>query len=510
MRREWVVLPLGVAISLQGCGLVAGFGPERTLAQTGDGGTGAVGPGGSGGHGGTAATGGLGGGGGTGGSTVPPHFCDPDGDVVWLQTFGDAAYDALGRIAAAPGGGIYATGIFQGEIELGQGPLLSEGNNDFFAARFDGDGQLLWANRYGGSLNDNWPPTPIRHPAGVVVHSTSKVPLDMGDGEHVPAAPSAAFVTLLSTEGAHLWTTWLDGPGDTFALEAAVDPTTAEVVVFAAFNGQLQLDGELLDSNGGSNDVVLVRLDATDGAILDSFAFGGPSGDWARGIEIGGDGRIYIAGSTQGGIDFGEGPEPSAGGADSYAAVLTADFDFVWTRAYAEEGYQHFRHMVLAPDGDMIAVGMMDEPGTVDLGSGPVYGNRAAYFARISSDDGHIVNGTMIEGIDGPERLAVDADGNVVLAGEYEDTLVLGTETFHSVDGLGDALVFELSPDFANVNWRSVVAGSDQNEGFRDVIIGDDGNVVVSGVFYDELPIEGCGVRRSAGDADAVLFKRRK
>jgi len=493
MRRELILIALGVAVGLQGCGLVVRFGPERSLAESGGGG----------------AADGTGGGGGAGGASVPDYFCDPDGDVLWLRTFGDASFDAFGRVAPAPEGGIYATGAFDGGLDLGQGPMVSEGERDLFAARFDADGQLLWAHRYGSNLNDGGAPTLVRHPSGVVLLGNSGLPLDMGDGEYVPIAPSAAFVTLLSSQGEHLWTSWLDGPGETFGLELAVDPTTDDVIVFTAFSGQLQIGGKLLDSNSGSNDVVLARLDGTNGAVLDSVAFGGPQGDWARGIEIDDEGRVLIAGSTQGDMDFGDGPQPSAGGADSYAALLTADFDFVWSQVYVGDGYQHFRDMTLAPDGDMIAVGMMDEAGSVDLGAGPVYGYRDAYLVRISADDGHIVNGRMIKGIDGPGRLAVDAVGNIILAGEYEDALVLGAETFHSVDGWGDAFVLELSPDFSEVLWRMVVAGSDQSEGFGDVFIGDDGNVVVSGRFYDDLPMDGCSLRHSAGDTDAVLFKRK-
>jgi hypothetical protein len=478
-----------LAATAVSCATLVGFGEKKKLDE---------------GSGGAGGDGGMSGVGGDGGS--PPYYCDPDGDIIWLRTFGDASYQVIHRIAEAPNSGIYATGRFTGSIDFGQGPIVSEGSDDLYVARFDTQGKIVWANRYGKNLADTGTPTPAHHPKGVALFGATNEPLDFGGGEYTPTSESAGFVTLLSAEGAHLWTTWLDGPGETFALTVTVDPGTEDVIVFGAFNGQLQLGNTTLDSVAG-NDAMIVRLAADDGAVLDSLSIGGPGGDWARSVQVTADGRVAIAGSTTGPIDFGFGLEPSEGGADSYAALLNANLEFIWGRIYAYPGYQHFEDAALAPNGDMITIGRL-ATGTVDVGNGPQGSDDSAYITRLSMANGDVVDGVVIEGFKDPWAIAVDAVGNIVATGEYRGTLTLGVEQFQSVDGVGDPVTFSLSPSYF-VRWRDVVVGSFQSEGFSDVMIDGQGDVVVGGWFHHELPLEGCSVRVSNGDADVALYKRK-
>src|SRR6476659_4366633 len=63
--------------------------------------------------------------------------------------------------------------------------------------------------------------------------------------------------------------------------------------------------------------------------------FGGLGVDSPRGLALGSDGSVYVAGYFDGEIDFGAlGKHKSAGGSDAYIAKLGSDGKLVWAKTW--------------------------------------------------------------------------------------------------------------------------------------------------------------------------------
>ncbi|MEJ7731353.1 MAG: hypothetical protein WKG00_19325 [Polyangiaceae bacterium] len=60
---------------------------------------------------------------------------DGGGEHVWSFAAGDEAYQSGMGIAADPTGGFFVTGLFEGTLDLGAGPLVSAGEGDVFVAK---------------------------------------------------------------------------------------------------------------------------------------------------------------------------------------------------------------------------------------------------------------------------------------------------------------------------------------------------------------------------------------
>jgi hypothetical protein len=60
---------------------------------------------------------------------------DGDGNHIWSFAAGDEAYQSGMSIAADPSGGFFVTGLFEGTLDLGAGPLVSAGGADVFVAK---------------------------------------------------------------------------------------------------------------------------------------------------------------------------------------------------------------------------------------------------------------------------------------------------------------------------------------------------------------------------------------
>jgi hypothetical protein len=79
-----------------------------------------------------------------------------DGLLIWARQAGGVGNDAGVGIAVLPDDGIVLTGRFEesatfGLSETNETTLMASGTNDIFVARYDPNGQLVWARQVGGS-----------------------------------------------------------------------------------------------------------------------------------------------------------------------------------------------------------------------------------------------------------------------------------------------------------------------------------------------------------------------
>lgn len=76
---------------------------------------------------------------------------DAAGQHVWSKLFGDANAQAGFAVVAEASGNVVATGSFDGQVDFGSGPMLSAGNGDIFLTKLDPNGGHLWSKRFGDS-----------------------------------------------------------------------------------------------------------------------------------------------------------------------------------------------------------------------------------------------------------------------------------------------------------------------------------------------------------------------
>ncbi len=207
---------------------------------------------------------------------------DKDGKVLWEKTFGGAEEDALFSVAALPDGGAIATGAHGAD---GQGWLL----------RLDARGGVVWEKRFGGTGYDVFNAIARHGQGGFVAAGTtrSKGPaggaawvlrlddkgeaawerlltpvkgasansvLALADGGLLVAGGSIvepglgaekekAWLARLGADGAVLWTSVFEGPGDENLFSAAALP-----------DGGFAVAGFSTSKGAGEGDIRVLRL----------------------------------------------------------------------------------------------------------------------------------------------------------------------------------------------------------------------------------------------------------
>src|SRR5262249_6104714 len=130
---------------------------------------------------------------------------DPQGNHIWSKRFGDIESQYGQTVAVDSSGNIALTGYFSGTIDLGGGVLTSAGNDDMFLAKFDAQGNYLWAKQFGSPAYD-YPATARFDAAGnIVLACFSTGALDFGGGLLTSAGGSDIMVAKFDGSGTHLW-----------------------------------------------------------------------------------------------------------------------------------------------------------------------------------------------------------------------------------------------------------------------------------------------------------------
>lgn len=91
---------------------------------------------------------------------------DPNGQLIWVKgnCCGESYYESLGIDSD---GFLYAAGNFKGTVNIAGTTLTASGNTDILIVKYDSLGNIVWAKKAGGPLEDN--------ASGITVDSVSQM-----------------------------------------------------------------------------------------------------------------------------------------------------------------------------------------------------------------------------------------------------------------------------------------------------------------------------------------------
>lgn len=513
-QAGWLLLTAGlVAAAGCGCSAGAGAGGPAGLAAGGAGaagGPGSAGGGGAAGAGGSAGLGGLAGGGGTGAGAGGPA----PGEHLWSKQFGDAnSYQNGLGVAVDDGGNVVVVGEFVGTIDFGGGPLQADAGGDIFVAKLGPDASHLWSKDFGGpQAGGRARAVAVDGARNVVVVGDFGGVVDFGGGPLSPEGYTAIFVAKYDADGKHLWSKQFGDPeplhGAARAFTVAVDGS-GNVVVAGDFYGTIDFGGGQLDAEGKITleaDIFLVKLGA-GGEHLWSKRFGNPSFQSATGVVVDAAGSVVVTGWFEGSVDFGAGPLDSAGANDVFLAKYDADGKHVWSKHFGQwkDTIGAFGTAVaLDAAGNIVVTGKV--AGAVDFGGGLLVSTDAGdiFVAKLDPEGEHLWSKAFGGANDQDvHTVAVDALGNVLLAGDFVGELDFGGGVLgESVCG---AFLAKLDPAGSHL-WSKSFGQGLADQYASGVSADGSGNVLLVGEFGSTIDLGGGGML-SAGGSDVFVAK---
>lgn len=285
-------------------------------------------------------------------------------------------------------------------------------------------------------------------------------------------------------------------------------------------------------TSGGGTDIYVGSLRGEDGTWNGGTYFGGTGDEWAQGVSVGPDGKIYVTGSTFSSIPVTKDAfqKLSAGAEDGVLAVFSVDFQLLYASYYGGLGDDQFRATTLAPNGNLLVAGQTrssnlygalnslngKSDGLLTVWSStttPVNGSPVANPKTVSATEDITVNGS-VSGTDGdgdslayskvtdPSHgtLTLNLDGSFsyIPAVNYNGT---DSFTFKVNDGTVDSATATVSITVNAVNDAPTVANP-----IGDVTVNQDTSINLANVFADlDIATNGDSLTLSAVSSNTTL-----
>lgn len=329
---------------------------------------------------------------------------------------------------------------------------------------------------------------------------------------------SDVFVAKHAPHGGVIWMKRFGGAGVDRGL-AIAEAANGDVLVSGIFHGSIDFDGIILNANGGSQDVFIVRLD-NNGTVQWAISEGGSDAENVYGISEDLNGNILITGqfkgnSVLGGSVFNSSIDPVSGLASF--DLFIAKYDPNGLNQWVKTGQAPYDDRGLDIDSDSQGnIYVSGEFSDTLVYNSQTYPNTimAAGFIMKTDPLGNELwfrtmgaNQTLLYGLE------VDPlNDDVVAVGEFRGQLaVFGTPQPVLVNDtyFYKGLLIRIS-QAGDILWTSTIS-SENEVGFRDVIIDNQGSAYAAGLFKCSLTEMadslGSGIFYSAGYRDVLFTK---
>ena len=132
---------------------------------------------------------------------------DANGNHIWDHTFGSSGQDVVNDVSTNNDGEIYITGAYASAISFDAIDLAGPGTNSAFVTKLSTVGKAIWAKDIGGDVNDAGGRIAVAPTGEVVVTGIFNGDVDFGDGVFVTTATDNfdMFMARFSSEGDHVW-----------------------------------------------------------------------------------------------------------------------------------------------------------------------------------------------------------------------------------------------------------------------------------------------------------------
>ncbi|MBI5533187.1 MAG: hypothetical protein HY898_10750 [Deltaproteobacteria bacterium] len=304
----------------------------------------------------------------------------PSGEPLWLRGLVSTTsiLSVEGRsLAIDPSGNSVLSGSFGGDLDLGNGVVLSGGSTGkAFLAKFDPSGKAVWGRAFG------------KVGFSVAIDAAGAILLagSASDGGDVGGQALAAGLLLgkLDSSGTHVWSKSL-APQSSTAVTPVVD-ADGNLLVAGSYPTPIDLGGGPLPGPGPG--LFVAKFDSSGAWIWDrGFPYTAQQlqKPGVRAIAAAkSGGRFSLGGSLQGSVDFGGGALNSPSyNTQAWLAQFDGNGSHLWSRSFGGSNDNGVKALAFDPTGKLLVTGYFD--GTITWCSSATLttaGYRDAFVAK--------------------------------------------------------------------------------------------------------------------------------
>lgn len=298
---------------------------------------------------------------------------DIAGNILWERSYGGSGNEFLNDIIKTADGGF----LLSGQSASSNGDVSNNyGSNDAWLIKIAANGNIQWEKNYGGSNIDTFNKILTTTDGGYLLSGASSSTTGDVNGNN---GSSDAWMVKTDATGNIQWVQNYGGSNaDSFS--EAVQTT----------DGGYLLGGTTYSSDGdvsslhGFSDYWVVKTDAT-GNLQWEEHYGGSFAENLRSLVALPNGTFLIGGDAE---SSDSDITDNKGSADYWIVNIDATGNILWSKSYGANQYDVLYDIVIAPDGGFLLGGQVSPVSGGDISNN--YGSSDAWIVKID-DTGNII-----------------------------------------------------------------------------------------------------------------------
>lgn len=392
--------------------------------------------------------------------------CSDQLSLAWVKTAGANDVDAVNDIVSDESGNIYITGFFSYDMDFQGTVVNSVGYKDFYVAKLDNDGNLLWIQTGGGTADDEGVGIDLDGSGNVYVTGNYGAAGTFGTDDAVSYGNKDIFLLKYDNSGNYQWGNFFGGFDDDIAGDVCVDnnnyPAITGTYYFAMYLGGSS------HVSVGLDDFFVAKFNSS-GDFQWMTAEGSSADDSGLEITCDAANNFYVAGEFSGNIDFGPQDFTASGTNDIFMAKYSSSGSFSWAIQAGTGGdNDKLGDIAYSSSDDKVYLAYKNDQ-VADQGKIDIYNTTGIY------SNGIVFGGS---GTVQPYGLTVDYSGAAYVSGMYSGSPDFGDGNVVTVGG-SDYFVAKYNSD-GSFGFKDV-AGSIYLDCGAGVALDNSNNLFVAG-----------------------------
>jgi hypothetical protein len=236
------------------------------------------------------------------GSDIFVAKLDSNGSFIWVAQAGGTSNDSSGSIAIDNNGNSYITGNFYGDAVFGATTLANIGTSaDIFIAKVDSLGSFLWANQAGDESWDRGNGIATDNNGNCYVVGSFRDTIAFDAFSLTSHGEEDFFVAKLDTNGNYIWVTQTGGTEPDNCNDIFIDSDGS--IYLTGYFSAFTVFGPVLLHSYGFWDTYVTKLDS-EGSFLWVKRAGSASSENGNSVYCDNIGNCYLTGYFYGTIGF--------------------------------------------------------------------------------------------------------------------------------------------------------------------------------------------------------------
>jgi len=314
---------------------------------------------------------------------------DKNGNIIWTKIIGEEGNDCAYGLAVDTSNNIYITGSFDSNnISFGEAKLWTNGGKDIFVAKYDYEGNVIWAKSFGGDGSDiaNSIIVDSLNKTIYIVGSFMSSEMSIGNQILINNGGRDIFISKFNDNGWHIWSKSFGSDGWDEGLIINLDNSNNIIVSGYYDSSSINLGGDNL-ANQGLKDIFIAKFDLS-GQHIWSKSFGGSLREEPSSLFVDNENYIYLTGYFSSPvIRFGGVEHKNKGLDDGFVLKLDENSNYLWSINISGEKNDYVKCIYGGEDGLLFFSGYYNSS-EVKLGdiSIPNSGENDIFLASINKN----------------------------------------------------------------------------------------------------------------------------